>query len=161
MYNNILVAIDGSHTSDLALREAIKLAKGGGAKLTVITVLDNPLQNYGTPYYYTAFNYDEAYAEFHQKADDILVNAETVAERMGNLKIKTCLVDMGPNSGHNDIAPAIESTAHDYHADLIIIGTHGRRGVRRFFLGSVAEEVIRHARIPVLLIRCNEDGETE
>jgi nucleotide-binding universal stress UspA family protein len=159
MYNNILVAIDGSNTSDRALREAIKLAKNGG-KLTAVTVLDNPLQSYSTPYT-ASFNFDEAHAEFKKKADDILVNAETVAERMGNLKIKTCLIDMGPHSGHNDIAPAIENIANDYHADLIVIGTHGRRGIRRLFLGSVAEQVIRQARIPVLLIRDREDDEAE
>ena len=159
MYNNILVAIDGSHTSDLALREAIKLAKNSG-KLTAVTVLDNPLQNYSSPYY-IAFNFDEAHAEFHKYAENILENAECVAERLGNIKLKTCLVDMGSNSGHNDIAHAIEKTAHDYHADLIVIGTHGRRGFKRFFLGSVAEQVVRESRIPVLLIRGKDDDESE
>lgn len=157
MYNNILVAIDGSHTSDLALREAIKLAKSSG-KLTAVTVLDNPLQSYGSPYY-NVINFDEAHAKFHKYAENVLENAECVAERLGNLKLKTCLIDMGSNSGHNDIAPAIEKAAHDYHADLIVIGTHGRRGIKRFFLASVAEQVVRESCIPVLLIRGNEDDE--
>lgn len=161
MYNTILVAIDGSHTSDLALREAIKLAKGGGSKLIVVTVLDNPLQSYSTPSYYTSFSFDEAHVDFYKYAESILENAECIAERLGNLKIKTCLVDMGPNSGHNDIAPAIENAANDYHADLIVIGTHGRRGYKRFFLGSVAEQIIRQACVPVLLIRSREEAEIE
>lgn len=159
MYNNILVAIDGSHTSDLALREAIKLAKNGG-KLTAVTVLDNPLQSYSAPYY-IAFDFDEAHSEFHKYAENVLANAECIAERLGQLKLRTCLVDMGSNSGHNDIAPAIRKTAQDYQADLIVIGTHGRRGFKRFFLGSVAEQVIRESRIPVLLIRGDEDDDLE
>ncbi|GAC1376404.1 MAG: universal stress protein [Aquirhabdus sp.] len=161
MYKNILAAVDGSHTSDLALREAIKLAKEGSSQLIVVTVLDNPLQSYSTPSYYTSFSFDEAHKDFYKFAENILENAECVAERLGNLKVKTCLVDMGVNSGHNDIAPAIEKVASDYHADLIVIGTHGRRGYKHFFLGSVAEQVVRQARIPVLLIRSREDSETE
>lgn len=161
MYNNILVAIDGSHTSDLALREAIKLAKEGGSKLIAVTVLDNPLQSYSTPSYYTSFSFDEAHKDFYRFAENVLENAECVAEKMGNLKIKTCLVDMGLNSGHNDIAPAIENVAKDYHADLIVIGTHGRRGYKHFFLGSVAEQVVRQARIPVLLIRSRDEADTD
>lgn len=157
MYKNILVAIDGSSTSDLALREALKLTKDG-AKLIVVTVLDNPLQNYRTPYS-TSFNFDEAHAQFHQIADSILENAESEAMRIANIKVKTCLVDMGQNSGHNDIAPAIIRVADDYHADLIVIGTHGRRGITRFFLGSVAEQLIRQSRLPVLLIRSHMSGD--
>jgi len=151
MYNNIVVAIDGSSTADHAFREALKLATIN-TKITAVAVLDNPLQSYSTPYS-NMFNFEEAHAQFHTIADSILENAETEAMRIANIKIKTCLVDMGSNSGHNDIAPAITRVADDYHADLIVIGTHGRSGIKRFFLGSVAEQLIRQSRVPVLLIR--------
>ena len=148
MYQNILVAIDGSATSDCALREALKFAQDG-VQITVVTVIDNPLQSYSTP---NVFNFDEVHAAFYKQAEDILKIAESDAERLGHIKIKTCLVDMGFHSGHDDIAPAILRTANDYHADLIVMGTHGRRGIKRLFLGSVAELLVREAHLPVLLV---------
>ncbi len=158
MYKNIVVAIDGSSTADHAFREALKLATST-TKIIAVAVLDNPLQSYGTPYT-NAFNFDEAHAQFKTIADNILEHAESEAMRIANVKIKTCLVDMGKHSGHNDIAPAITRIADDYHADLIVIGTHGRSGIKRFFLGSVAEQLIRQTRLPVLLIR-SPDADNE
>ena len=158
MYNNIVVAIDGSSTADHAFREALKFANSS-TKITAVAVLDNPLQSYSTPSS-TSFNFDEAHAQFHTIADNILENAESEAMRIAHIKIKTCLVDMGQNSGHNDIAPSIIKVADDYHADPIVIGTHGRSGIKRFFLGSVAEQLIRQSRLPVLIIR-SPDADNE
>lgn len=158
MYNNIVVAIDGSSTADHAFREALKIADSN-TKITAVAVLDNPLQSYSTPSS-ISINFDEAHAQFHRIADEILEHAEAEALRIANMKIKTCLVDMGRNSGHNDIAPAISRVADDYHADLIVIGTHGRSGIKRFFLGSVAEQLIRQSHLPVLLIR-SPDADNE
>ena len=157
MYHNVFVAIDGSYTSDLALREALKFG-AAGAKITAITVVDNPLVNYGydSPYF-TSFNFDAAHAEFIQEAEMVLSDAEIDAVRLAGLKIKTHLIDLGIKAGHGDIAAAIEDAAHAAGADLLVLGTHGRRGFKRFFLGSVAEQVIRQSQIPVLLIRDKTD----
>jgi len=154
MYKNILVAIDGSATSDFALREALKFAQTG-TEIIAVTVLDNPLQSYSTP---NVFNFEEVHAAFYQQAEEILKFAERDAERLAHVKIKTCLVDMGSHSGHDDIAPAILRTANDYHADLLVMGTHGRRGIKRLFLGSVAEQLVREAHIPVLLVHNPENN---
>ncbi len=151
MYKHILLAIDGSATSDLALDEALKFA-ATGADITAVSVLDNPLQSYNTPDA-LAFNFEQAHAAFAQQAEQILKNAETYALQHGQVKLKTQLIDLGFKSGHNDIARAILQAAEETSADLIVIGTHGRRGIRRLFLGSVAEQVIRRANQPVLLIR--------
>lgn len=158
MYNNIVVAIDGSSTAEHAFREALKLVSNN-TQITAVAVLDNPLQSYSSPYP-TLFNFNEAHAQFHKIAENILGHAESEAMRIANIKIKTCLVDMGQNSGHNDIAPAITKVADDYHADLIVIGTHGRSGIKRFFLGSVAEQLIHQSRLPVLIIR-SPDADNE
>lgn len=154
MYKNILVAIDGSATSDFALREALKFSQTG-TEIIAVTVLDNPLQSYSTP---NVFNFEEVHAAFYKQAEEILKFAERDAELLGHIKIKTCLVDMGSHSGHDDIAPAILRTANDYHADLLVMGTHGRRGIKRLFLGSVAEQLVREAHIPVLLVHNPENN---
>lgn len=157
MYRHVLVAIDGSLTSDLALREAFKFASAG-AKLTAVTVVDNPLVNvgYDTTKFMT-FDYDQAHEEFLQEAKLILENAAYDADRLAGVKIETQLVDMGIKSDRREISTAIERAAAACDADLIVMGTHGRRGFQRFMLGSVAEHVIRNVHIPVLLIRDQTD----
>ncbi len=157
MYRHVLVAIDGSMTSDLALREAFKFA-ASGAQVTAVTVVDNPLVNvgYDAPKFLT-FNVDEAHQEFLQEAKLILENAVYDGERIVGVKIDTQLIDMGLKSDRKEIAAAIERAALSCNADLIVMGTHGRRGLQRFFLGSVAEQVIRQVSIPVLLIRDQTD----
>jgi nucleotide-binding universal stress UspA family protein len=154
MYQNILLAIDGSSTSQLALLEALKFAQIG-CKIIAVSVVDNPLMNYdyGSPYTAVTFDYAEIHAGFCQQAETTLQNAENEAKRLGNITIETHLIDIGIHSDKDGIAGALEKAAMDYHADLIIIGTHGRRGIKRLFLGSVAEQVIRKSRIPVLIVR--------
>jgi nucleotide-binding universal stress UspA family protein len=154
MYKNILVAIDGSPTSDFALREALKFGQIG-CKIIAVSVIDNPLVNYeyGTPYTTATFDYDQIHAGFCQQAETILTNAQNEARRTDDVSIETYIIDMGIHSDNDGIAGALEKAAKQYDADLIIIGTHGRRGIKRFFLGSVAEEVIRKSQIPVLIIR--------
>jgi nucleotide-binding universal stress UspA family protein len=154
MYKNILLAIDGSPTSELALHEALKFAEIGCA-IIAVSVIDNPLVNYdyASPYTTATFDYASIHTAFCQQAETILKNAESEARRISNVAIQTFIIDMGIHLDHNGIAGALEKAAIEYHADLIIIGTHGRRGIKRLFMGSVAEEVIRRSRLPVLIIR--------
>jgi len=152
MYQHILFATDGSDTANLALKEAISLAKDG-ARITAIAVVDNPLANYGSPYGAMPFNFDAVHEEFLTRAQTILQETAQAATRAEHIQINTQLIDLGINSSHDDIAGAIEKAAHDCQADLIVIGTHGRHGFKRFFLGSVAEDVIRQSPIPVLIVR--------
>lgn len=153
MYHNILVAVDGSTTSDVALLEALKAAKDG-AKLVVATVVENPLASYDGSYG-IAYNYEEIHAAFVEQGKKILEKARSEADRLGNTQVETRLIDFGPMAG-TDVAGAIERTATELHADLIVIGTHGRRGIRRLLLGSVAEQLVRQSSFPVLLIRHDE-----
>ena len=153
MYRNILVAVDGSPSSELALCEALKFSDGG-AQLTVVTVVDNPLVVYdhNSPYF-SGFNFAAAHTEFIQEAEMILEDAVEDAERMAAVKVKTRLIDLGLKASHREIASAIEQAAKDAHADLIVLGTHGRMGAKRFFMGSIAEQVVRQSHFPVLLVR--------
>lgn len=148
MYQKILVAIDGSPTSDLALHEALRIAKFG-SHLIAITVVVDPLTGYGTPAF--AYKNDEIHQACVAEAKKILKKAETDAKYLGDVPIETQLIDLGPRA-MPDIVPAILKAAKDHHADLIIIGRNSRAGLKRFFLGSIAGRVIHESHIPVMVI---------
>ena len=152
MYKHILVAVDGSDISNLALREAIKLAKDQQAVLRLVHVVDE------SPAYLAVDDStmpDPNLVAEIQKAlrvtgENVLSACAAMVRKAGveagtTMKIVETL---GPR-----ICDAIEEEAMRWPADLIVIGTHGRRGFRRLLLGSVAEGVVRVATKPVLLIR--------
>ncbi len=147
MYRRILVAVDGSDTSNLALQEAVRLAAEQQAALRLVHVVDE------TPVYmaveapYQVAQYQEALREGGKK----VLAACAAAARQGGREVETNLIII-ENLGES-VGDAIEKEAKDWSADLIVVGTHGRRGFRHLLLGSVAEGVIRVASKPVLLIR--------
>ena len=144
MYKRILVAIDGSSTSDLTLGEAIKLAKEQKAALRLVHVVD-VAPALEPPYPFA--DYEKALREEGEK---ILATRATTAREAGiEADSKLIIIEMFGER----IYDAIEEEAKDWAADLIVVGTHGRRGFRHLMLGSVAEGVIRVATKPVLLIR--------
>ncbi|MBS0359040.1 MAG: universal stress protein [Proteobacteria bacterium] len=145
-YKNIMVAIDGSNTSNLALQEAIQLTKDQKANLRIIHVVDENFVNYGETY----IDYDALSASCREEGQKILNKMEEIA-RQSNVKFESQLVELKPFEGR--IAEKIVDETKKWPADLLIIGTHGRRGFNHLILGSVAEGVIRIATTPVLLIR--------
>jgi nucleotide-binding universal stress UspA family protein len=147
MYNRILVAIDGSSTSDVALREAMRLAKDQHAMLRLVHVVDI------TPAY-TAVDEPYPFAEYEralqEEGEKLLANrAATVREAGVASESKLIIIKL---IGER-IYDAIEEQSKQWPADLIVVGTHGRRGVRHLMLGSVAEGVVRSATKPVLIVR--------
>lgn len=149
MYQKILVALDGSKTSQLALLEAIKLAKNQNAKLCMLHVVDE-LPNYYVPYGGDLIKYQEYYRECGQ---EILCRMKQCAQEAG-ITPQTQLIEI--TQGVERISEKILEYALANQIDLIVIGTHGRRGLNHFLLGSVAEAVIRTAPVPILLVRGNE-----
>jgi len=149
MYKHILVAVDGSDTSNLALLEAIKLAKEQQAALHLIHVVDE------TPAYmmvetpYPVADLQKAMREAGQK---ILATCAATAREAG-LEVDTKFAVLEVLTQR--ICDVINEEAKQWPADLIVIGTHGRRGFNHLVLGSVAEGVIRFATKPVLVIRGN------
>ncbi|CAG2160228.1 universal stress protein [Cupriavidus numazuensis] len=145
-YNKIVVAVDGSSTSTLALDEAVRVAGPGSATVLALYVVDNatPLFDAG---FYDPSQIQKAFVESGQRA------LEEAASRLAaaNVKHETRLVSEAPVPG--DIGASINEAARQWGADLLVIGTHGRRGVRRLVLGSVAEALIRQSTMPVLLVR--------
>ena len=147
MYKHILVAVDGSDTSNLALHEAIKLAKEQQAALRLIHVVDE------TPVYITM---DTAYAladfqkAMREAGQKVLATSAATARQAGvEVETKFVILETLPRR----ICDAINEEAKRWPADLIVIATHGRHGFNHLLLGSVAEGVIRLATKPVLVIR--------
>jgi len=146
-YKRILVPVDGSATSKAGLREAINLAKGQGAQLQLVHVAD---QHYialmGMES--SAAGMSEMMAGVKRAGRDILKSAKAAADKAG-VKASSVLLETltGP------AADVIVKQAKKSGADLIVLGTHGRRGVRRLVMGSDAEQVVRNAPVPVMLVR--------
>lgn len=145
MYKRILVAVDGSSTGNLALQEAIKLAREGQSRLKLVHVVDETLINWDEGGWLGGSTVFEALAAAGRKVLDAAV--ETV--RREGLDVESQLVE----SVARRIGSVISEEAESWQADLIVVGTHGRRGVDRLLLGSVAEGVVRTAAVPVLLVR--------
>jgi nucleotide-binding universal stress UspA family protein len=146
MFRKILVPIDGSRTSARGLEEAIKLAKGQKATLVILHVVDESVATYGTDIVPVYIN--EILESLRKGGKTILAKASAKARARG-VKLKAVLVEKfdGP------VADIIVAQAKKQHADLIAIGTHGRRGVTRLVMGSDAEGVVRRSPVPVLLVR--------
>ena len=155
MYQRILVPVDGSSTSTRGLDEAIELAKLTGANLRLIHVVDALTFATGSELY-------GAYAgdlipKMREFGEQILEDARTRVQKRG-VKVDSLLIDYLPNH----LSDTVAEQARDWGADLIVIGTHGRRGVGRMLLGSDAEQIVRTAPVPVLLVRAPEvEGKAE
>ncbi|MCC6161150.1 MAG: universal stress protein [Nitrosomonas sp.] len=144
MYQKILVAVDGSVTSSLALQEAIKLAKQLDARLELVHVYEDAVYLVDENY----FNYEELLKTIHIRGEKILTCAEAMVRAAG-IPVETKLIP----SNNERVAGILEAEAERWQAELIVIGTHGHSGFSRLLLGSVAEGVARIASVPVLLIR--------
>lgn len=149
MYQRILVPFDGSTTSAFGLDEAIKLAKLTGASLRLIHIVD--AFTITTGLVSSAYYADEVPPQAKEAGEQILEQARTRVEASG-VKVDTFLF--------SSLLPRVSETvieqAKAWKADLIVIGTHGRRGVGRVLLGSDAEQIVRTAPVPVLLVRAPE-----
>ena len=155
MYQRILAAVDGSRGARLALDEALKIAKASGGEVVAVFVVEHAPQLVDVGAVYLS----------EQGANAALVDAATAALD----EARALFREQGVNGSaravdaYGDrIAEVLSRTADECEADLIVMGTQGRHGVRRVLLGSVAEALLRTAQVPVLLVRYNpEAGEGE
>jgi nucleotide-binding universal stress UspA family protein len=147
MYQRILLAVDGSSTSNAALEEGIRFSRDQGAKLRLVHVLDfAPIGSAAEGYVDLSALQDV----IRRNGQQILDKAAKLAERSG----VTVEVELLESYGKRIPTVIIEAT-RNWPADLIVIGTHGWRGFDHLLLGSVAEAVMRTAPVPVLLIRAS------
>lgn len=144
MYERILVPVDGSPTSDRGLDEAIKLARLTNAKMRLVHVVDEYIY-YGGMEGVGVLTGD-LITQLRLAGKSILEQTRARAATAG-LAVDTAMRETLTGRVADEV---IEETKI-WNADLLVIGTHGRRGVRRVFLGSDAEQIMRLAPVPVLL----------
>jgi nucleotide-binding universal stress UspA family protein len=144
MYKRILVAVDGSNTSRRAFEAALNLASAMGAILQPFYVVEN------TPMYFEAPGYDPSILRNRLIVQGAELGKE-FSEAMREHGVEGS-VATGEASPIDDVSTVILKAAAAFNADLLVMGTHGRRGVQWLFLGSVAERCVRQAALPVLLI---------
>lgn len=151
MYKRIMVSIDGSNTSTRALHEAIRIGKHQqAAQIRLLHVIDTiSYVPHNASELQPSF-LKELYVQARKYGQELLEQAQKEAEREG-LQVETRLVELKRASDH--IAQVIVDEAKGMSAELLVMGTHGRRGLHHLLLGSVAEGVIRLTPCPVLLIR--------
>lgn len=153
MFQRILVPIDGSPTSAAGLRQAISLAENQGATLYLLHVVDEFLvtRGFDGTTFVTGREVDAVVAALRKQGKKLLDKAAETAKRR-SVKYEILLVDTFGNA----VADVITAQARKRRAGLIVMGTHGRRGITRLVLGSDAEAVVRSARVPVMLVRLPE-----
>lgn len=146
MYQRILVPFDDSPTSNAGLGEAIKLAKLTGASIRLVYALDTlPLAIHAS-----ALSGD-ILGMMAEAGSAALLEGKRHVTASG-VPVDTFLSD----TYGQRVCEVVAEQAERWKADLIVIGTHGRRGVRRLVLGSDAEQTVRLAKVPVLLVRLTQ-----
>ena len=152
MFKRILVAVDGTPTSNRGLITATALAKEQNATLHVVHVIDDmAIVPMFDPAGYVPDYVDSMVTSLRETGRKILSKAQALAARSG-LRIQQQTLE----TRGQGVANAILQQARSVRADLIVMGTHGRRGMSRLVMGSDAEGVLREATVPVLLVRSPE-----
>lgn len=144
MYQRILCPVDGSATSDCGMAEAIKLAKNQNAKLRFLHVVDTYI-----PTLDVTLDFNVAYLPeiLHNNGKKLLQTAEDAARAEG------VTVDSHMVESIGTVSQFVVSEAETWPADLIVMGTHGLRGIKRMVMGSDAETIVRTSPVSVLLVK--------
>jgi len=151
MYQRILVPVDGSNTAQRGLAEAIRLARLTGGQLRLLHRVD-------------ALSMTSAMGAYAPFSNDVLAQMRTDGEALleqarAQALAEGVAADVVLDDGvHSRLADWVVEEVRAWNADVVVLGTHGRRGVGRMLLGSDAEQVLRICPVPVLLVR-NPDAE--
>ncbi len=144
MYKKILVPLDGSPLAEAVLPHAQALAKSEGAEIIIMRVPLTPNIEFLARNPALA----EKIIEDMEVETKEYLEIETSILKQGGLKVSSVMRE-------GSIPEAILAVADETHADVIAMSTHGRSGVQRWLMGSVADRVVNHAHIPVMLIHPN------
>jgi nucleotide-binding universal stress UspA family protein len=146
----ILLATDGSAASEPASEQAIDLATQVGARLLVVSVLASARQPSEAA---TAHGASDAEPRAADSRDSMAARAQAIVQRARAAGANSTYLVWEGEAGE-----AIIAAADSEDADLIVVGSHGRSGVSRFFIGSVSDFVVRHAHCPVMVVRGKPEG---
>jgi nucleotide-binding universal stress UspA family protein len=149
MYKRIMVAVDGSETAERGLKEAINLAKDQKAQLSIVHVIDIVIV-------FGAGQFPGAYIDATREFARATVEHARETARAAGLEPEVQSPEIVTSGYH--VADTIAQRARDWGADLLVVGTHGRRGVSRMLIGSVAERIVRVTTCPLLLVRALEEN---
>ena len=145
MYRRILVPVDGSETAERGFQEALGLAKLCGASLVLLHVVE----------YYpvmmemaTSTTWEQVSSDLREHGRRVLEGAHAAATAAG-VASESHLEDAAAAR----VCDVIVDQAREHHCDLVVMGTHGRRGVQHAIIGSDAERVIRMSPVPLLLVK--------
>jgi nucleotide-binding universal stress UspA family protein len=153
MYHRILVPVDGSPTSQRGVETAIEMARLTGACVRLVHVLDELVFPIG---FDTGASYlRDVLPRLRRKGERLLADAQARVAAAG-IAVDSLLSECFATR----ISDVVLDQAKEWGADLIVLGTHGRRGWNRLFMGSDAEQVVRGAEVPVLLVRSDGDRGT-
>ncbi|MFT4069385.1 universal stress protein [Paraburkholderia sp.] len=151
MYRRILVALDGSPSAQRALAEALKLAKLTGATLEACYVVERGKWPAAAS---PGFDAEPEPADAKRAAADTALAAARELLREAQVRGDVRTIDAYAES----VQAVLTRVADEIDADLIVMGTHGRHGVGRFLVGSVAESLVRSTDKPVLIVRHDSSG---
>ncbi|MCZ4306600.1 universal stress protein [Zoogloeaceae bacterium G21618-S1] len=146
MYKHIIVAVDDSPTSQRAIEEAATLCVATGARLTVVHAVDEALFAHFNRV--TLASRDAVQQALIKEGKSVLNSAIATATAAGTTPESKLLV-----SEHHSTSDQIVQTVAESGADLLIVGSHGRRGVQRLLLGSVAEKLLKKVSISMMVVR--------
>ena len=151
MFKRILVAVDGSPASASGFKAALDLAVDQDATLAAVHVVDDsmPHSNFEDVVY--PKTYFQTYLAASEKHGRKLMDQAAAAARSSDVRFEPVVLRA---QGHS-VAEVIVTYARKQKVDVIVLGTHGRRGIKRVLMGSDAEEVVRSACVPVMLVRDN------
>jgi len=154
MYSRILVATDGSETSELAVEQAARLATDQHAQLRIVHVVEQSRLAFAAagP---VAVDLEGILEALRKAGQEALDRGRALAKRIG-VDAETAIV--GDDAIDDRVAVILAQEARRWNADLIVLGTHGRRGIDHLLMGSVAEAVARIAPAHVLLVRSKPRG---
>jgi nucleotide-binding universal stress UspA family protein len=153
MYKRIVVPVDGSETAQKALTTALQMARESNGCVHLVHVVEGLTPMAADPY--GAYS-GEVVEVMRQSGRKILDDALALA-RVEGVQADTQLFD---NFGER-LAEVVADSATRFNADLMVVGTHGRRGLGRVLMGSGAEQIIRLSPVPVLVLRSSKAKEAE
>jgi nucleotide-binding universal stress UspA family protein len=153
MYSRILVATDGSPTSEQAIEQAARLAKDQQAQLRIVHVIEQSRLAFAAagP---VAVDLEGILDALRKSGQAALERGRAIAQQRD---VQADAAIVGDDSIDDRVAVVLAEEARRWKADLIVLGTHGRRGINHLLMGSVAEAVARVAPAHVLLVRARAD----
>jgi nucleotide-binding universal stress UspA family protein len=148
VYDPIILALDGSDLSEEAIPHAVALARDFGAEILVVRAVELPREYYEVAPYMAPAVASSLIDEAYQQAEAYVRGHVEALQAKGLRARGRC------RSG--DPATVILEAADEHRGGVVVIATHGRSGLSRWAMGSVADRVVRHSPVPVLLIRSGQ-----